>query len=186
MKLPPNPWLFVLAYFTSAVASILAQTAYFSFSAYLAFLFIVAAFLFHIVWTVAALDFISVANAREKGKVREGYADLAYKGRLAAGYGIALTVGVFVVNFALKSVFGTEQSQALAIPQALLSILAIFFLARFFWIAGYALSQAEIGENPPFYAKLGAFLMFVYLFVGAPFIFYRLKAIAARAAFSES
>ncbi len=53
---------------------------------------------------------------------------------------------------------------------------AILFFG-FFWVPARAVCEAEAGRKVPLHSVVGTFLLFVYIVIGAPFIYRRLKDI---------
>lgn len=59
-------------------------------------------------------------------------------------------------------------------PPALMLVSVILFLGSL-WIAAQAICQGEAETKAPSHSVVGTFLLFVYLLIGAPFIYSRLK-----------
>lgn len=171
-KLPMHPVKFVVIYVLVSSLAMALQEFGGSLGSYMDLILVISAAALHLSWTLQSLQFVS-SISKPSGTAEVTAVQAAIRSIVFAG---VLIVSVAVYDRFLKSHFPPIASQVIGI---LIIFSAIYFLLRVFWIAASSLCSAEQKKVADAHTIIGTFLLFFYLLVGAPFIFRRLRAIAA-------
>lgn len=171
-RLPLRPLLFVPAYLLLTAIGILLGAPGLDISIFWTALFGLGCFAFHFRWTFRALAFVSKRPpVVQKGA---GVSDPLRRARrfsvmMILGFGALILYGVY-----LQPVVGSETLFAELLEMPLL-LLVVFSFFGIFWISARAVCEAEAGKKVPAHSVVGTFLLFIYIVIGAPFIYRRLK-----------
>lgn len=175
-SLPMNPWAFVPLYLFLGFSGFILQGLGSLLTAYLALAAVLSAFYLHIHWSLKSVRF-AVAQSEEDVSTRDVISTSLRplkNALVCASIPVALVLLYATLSTVMKQPFAPLYWQLLA---ALLILLSFAFLLRMFWLAATTFCEQETGTEVAAHSVLGTFLMFVYLVVGAPFLFARLKAI---------
>jgi hypothetical protein len=168
-KYPLNPWAFEAVFICLIMASTLedgtASPRVREFAMYAPGL----AFLLQLVWSWQAVRFISIIFP-PAAKIRRRF-ELLLK-LAAAGMGIIVVGSTFTEQLAAAS--SKELSSAIIM---IFGMVVVAVVLAVFWNAAAALCMAEDGAETPPSRIVGTGFLFLYLVIGAPFLYRRLKAL---------
>lgn len=173
MEKPPlRPLLFVPAYLLLTVIATLLGNPGLDISAFWSRLFGVGCLALHFRWTFRALSFVSMRPPF----VQKG-ADVSDPLRTARRFLVMLILcfgGAVLYKAYLHPVMfgGMPLYEPL---EMLLGLVTAFLFFGIFWISARAVCEAEVGKRVPAHSVVGTFLLFIYIVIGAPFIYRRLK-----------
>jgi hypothetical protein len=86
---------------------------------------------------------------------------------------VCLGVGM-LYKATLKPVIG-EGSPLDSTVEIAIALPGLYFLAGMFWISARTLCEAEMGRKAPTFSIVATSILFFFIFIGAPFIYQRLK-----------
>jgi len=171
-KLPLRPLFFVPAYLLLAAVSSLLGTSGLEISGFWPFLFGLGCFALHFAWTFRALAFVSkrLRSMRYSVDVSE---PLPTARRFLLVLIVCFGGAVLYKTYLQPALFGgTPFDKPLEMA---LAFATVFLFFGIFWISARALCEAEMGRKVPAHSIVGTFLLFIYIVIGAPFIYRRLK-----------
>ena len=171
-KLPLRPLFFLPAYLLTGFVSAYPVLMDIQFAEFWSLLLGLSAAALQFTWTYRALAFASKRLQHLRHSVSDSQP-------LRTALRILLMLIAFFAGIALykgylqAAVFGgTLLDQPIAWFLAFGAAILFFGI---FWIPARALCEAEMGRKVPAHSVVGTFLLFVYIVIGAPFIYRRLK-----------
>lgn len=175
-KLPLRPLVFVPAYLLLAVVSAFLAAPGLDIPGVWVSLLGLAVFALHFTWMFRALAYASkrrISVGLNLGASDPATTVLRYLVLMLLCFGIGALYKAFLqpANSAGSSLDKTIEF-AIALP-------ALYFLAGIFWIPARALCEAEMGRKATTFSIVGTAILFFYIFIGAPFIYQRLKKLNA-------
>jgi len=176
-KLPLHPFIFVPAYLLLVCLATFPMIAAQHYALIWAAVGVVGALGLQVVWALRALVFVS------KKHTDDGRASRLIRLTTAKLGVFALVICLAIVTLYQGYLRWHVSSMAsIAVALKLLSSvcegLAVVLFFSTFWISAAGICNVEEGGKAPAHRVVGTFLLLVYLFVGAPFIFARLKRLA--------
>ena len=170
-KLPLRPLLFVPAYLLLNVMSVFPTLLGLELAAFWAVLFGLGCFALHFRWTFRALAFAS-----ERLRSVQHGAGVPAPLRTARRFLLMMIFffgsAILYKTYLQPAVSETPFAELLEMP---LVLLVAFLFFGIFWISARAVCDAEAGKRVPAHSVVGTFLLFIYIVIGAPFIYRRLK-----------
>ena len=173
-KLPLRPLFFVPAYLFLSLMSVYPVLLDIEFAEFWSLLLGLGAFALQFTWTYRALAFVSTRLHYPRHGVSDSQP-------LWTARRILLMLTAFIAGVVLYKGY----LQSAVFSGTLLDEPVEWFLAigttslffGFFWIPARAVCEAEAGRKVPAHSVLGTFLLFIYIVIGAPFIYRRLKTL---------
>ncbi len=176
VRLPMRPAIFILLYLALAVASGALQDASFGRNI-LAVLASGFAAILQIAWTVQAQRFANSVGVRTGRLSTE--AGRARNNRTAAQFGVAAVILMLVLLYALfiRHATSTPTTREILIEVAatVCGFTGLGLVLVGMWRVATDVCRFEGAEEVSPNRIVGTFLLFIYLVIGAPFIFVRLK-----------
>lgn len=168
-KLPLNPWAFIAAFIGLIMLSLLEETTASPLVREFAMYAPGLAFFLQLIWSWQAVRFISIVFP-PAAKIRRRF-ELLLK-IAAAGMGIIVIGSTFT-----EQLVAASTRELLSASIMIFGMIVVAIVLAVFWNAAAALCMAEDGAETPSSRVVGTGFLFLYLVIGAPFIYRRLKAL---------
>ena len=170
-RLPLRPAVFIPVYVGLAFGPSVAMSAGGPVAGAAAMVAALVALALHADWVFRSIDYVAATAPARLARPLELARLAAHATGWCGGLAIAHAALAPFVSPTGETILGP------AVPWLLL-VAVLGFLTQV-WIASRLLCDAEAGGRAPLHALVGTVLLFLYLAIGAPFLFRRLKALAA-------
>ncbi|MGF1632094.1 MAG: hypothetical protein ACFCUT_21675 [Kiloniellaceae bacterium] len=171
-KLPLRPLVFVPVYLLLLAVSALLKVPGLGTSGIWAPLLSMAAVALHFTWMFRAVAYASKWR-RSMGRSLGVSEPSATVLRFLLMTFLCLGVAVLYKAY-LKPAIGEESSLDRIVEMALV-LPTLYFVVGMFWISARTLCEAEMGRKASTFSIGSTAILFIYIFIGAPFIYRRLK-----------
>jgi len=171
-KLPLRPLVFVPVYLLLLAVSAVLKVPELGISGIWAPLLSMAAVALHFTWMLRALAYASKwrrSMGRSPGVSEPLTAVLRFLLMTFICLGVIVLYKVY-----LKPAVGEESPLDRGVELAL-TLPTIYFLVGMFWISARTLCEADMGRKASTFSIVSTAILFMYIFIGAPFIYRRLK-----------
>jgi len=171
-KLPIRPLVFVPAYLLLVVVSASLAAPGLDIPGIWATLLGLAVFALHFTWMFRAMAYAS--KWRRPMGLSRGVSDPPTTVlRFLLMMFLCLGVGALYKAYLQPAITdGTSLDKTIELAIALPTL---YFLVGMFWISARTLCEAEMGRQAPTFSIVSTSILFFYIFIGAPFIYRRLK-----------
>lgn len=171
-KLPLRPLVFIPAYLLLLAVSALLKVPGLATSGIWPALLSMAAVALHFAWMVRAVTYASKWR-RSMGQTLSVSEPPTTVLRCLVMTFLILGVAVLYKAY-LKPAVGEGSPLDNTVEMALAAP-GLYFLVGMFWISARTLCEAEMGRKAPTSSIVATSILFFYIFIGAPFIYRRLK-----------
>jgi len=179
-KLPMHPVVFIVIYLLLAIVTVLPLLSAVSSGTLLSAAAVCGALALQIFWVVQAVRFAGKIRMKDRATTR-GLRQIKTVDVVVIIAFLCILFDViyrFYINEHL--VEGTWLALILDGIYGICEGLPAILIFSVFWIAAKGLCEAEQEGHVPWHQVVGTFLLFLYLVIGAPFIYHRLKKLRSR------